>query len=46
MLDRMRDRPTWAPFFDSLPVAGREGTLSERMTKGRRATAAGPRRAR
>ena len=34
MLARIRDRPTWAPFFDSLPVAGREGTLSERMTKG------------
>jgi D-alanyl-D-alanine carboxypeptidase/D-alanyl-D-alanine-endopeptidase (penicillin-binding protein 4) len=34
MLDRLRERPSFAAFFDSLPVAGREGTLSERMTDG------------
>ena len=31
LLDRLRDRPYFAALYDSLPVAGRDGTLDERM---------------
>jgi D-alanyl-D-alanine carboxypeptidase/D-alanyl-D-alanine-endopeptidase (penicillin-binding protein 4) len=31
LLDALRGRPTFASFYDSLPVAGREGTLRDRL---------------
>ena len=34
LLDRMRDRPDFASFYGSLPIAGRDGTLDNRMRRG------------
>jgi serine-type D-Ala-D-Ala carboxypeptidase/endopeptidase (penicillin-binding protein 4) len=34
LLDRMRDRPDFLAFRDSLPIAGRDGTLYNRMRRG------------
>jgi D-alanyl-D-alanine carboxypeptidase/D-alanyl-D-alanine-endopeptidase (penicillin-binding protein 4) len=31
MLDRLRDRPYFSALYDSLPIAGRDGTLDNRM---------------
>jgi D-alanyl-D-alanine carboxypeptidase/D-alanyl-D-alanine-endopeptidase (penicillin-binding protein 4) len=31
MLDRLRDRPDFPALYDSLPIAGRDGTLDTRM---------------
>jgi serine-type D-Ala-D-Ala carboxypeptidase/endopeptidase (penicillin-binding protein 4) len=31
MLDRLRDRPDFTALYDSLPIAGRDGTLDDRM---------------
>jgi serine-type D-Ala-D-Ala carboxypeptidase/endopeptidase (penicillin-binding protein 4) len=31
LLRAMRNRPSYAPFFGSLPIAGRQGTLRKRM---------------
>jgi D-alanyl-D-alanine carboxypeptidase/D-alanyl-D-alanine-endopeptidase (penicillin-binding protein 4) len=34
LLDRMRDRPDFKSLFDSLPIAGRDGTLDTRLRHG------------
>jgi D-alanyl-D-alanine carboxypeptidase/D-alanyl-D-alanine-endopeptidase (penicillin-binding protein 4) len=34
LLDAMRDRPDFDAFYDSLPIAGRDGTLDDRMRSG------------
>jgi D-alanyl-D-alanine carboxypeptidase/D-alanyl-D-alanine-endopeptidase (penicillin-binding protein 4) len=34
LLDRMRDQPGFSSLYDSLPIAGRDGTLSTRLRSG------------
>jgi D-alanyl-D-alanine carboxypeptidase/D-alanyl-D-alanine-endopeptidase (penicillin-binding protein 4) len=34
LLDRLRDRPDFKSLYDSLPIAGRDGTLDTRMRRG------------
>ncbi|MBX5469966.1 MAG: D-alanyl-D-alanine carboxypeptidase/D-alanyl-D-alanine-endopeptidase [Thermoleophilaceae bacterium] len=34
LLDRMRSRPEFDALYDSLPIAGRDGTLRDRMRRG------------
>jgi D-alanyl-D-alanine carboxypeptidase/D-alanyl-D-alanine-endopeptidase (penicillin-binding protein 4) len=34
LLDRLRDRPDFKALYDSLPIAGRDGTLDTRMRRG------------
>jgi D-alanyl-D-alanine carboxypeptidase/D-alanyl-D-alanine-endopeptidase (penicillin-binding protein 4) len=34
LLDHMRDRPEYTALFNSLPIAGRDGTLDNRMRSG------------